>query len=238
MHARRFTRYTARDPGRCPPAEVRTSIRTLGDPLTHEQPALQPLAPLVPLMPTALRRPVVMQWTGREASALRLALRMTTEEYADHLGVAARTVTKWNTNPGRVVVPEIQRVLDTVLDRAPAQAWARFTFGLIATGRHVASQDGPQTAALLAGLGAQLAELAARLDQTDARLAALSPTLTGQGSSPAARDVLRPYATRHQGAPGAVLPHPGQGRARTPETGSRRGGHTPVGQEQVRNPGQ
>jgi hypothetical protein len=75
---------------------------------------------------------VVRQWTGREIRALRLALRLTVEEFAAHLGVAARTVSKWNTRPGLVTVPELQRAPDTVLDGAPAHARERFALALTA----------------------------------------------------------------------------------------------------------
>lgn len=35
---------------------------------------------------------VVAAWTGRRADTLRQALRMTNETFAEHLGVAVRTV--------------------------------------------------------------------------------------------------------------------------------------------------
>jgi 8-oxo-dGTP diphosphatase len=35
---------------------------------------------------------VIASWTGGQADALRQALRMTNESFADHLGVAVRTV--------------------------------------------------------------------------------------------------------------------------------------------------
>ena len=66
-------------------------------------------------------------WTGREAHALREALRMSQREFAAHLGVAARTVAKWDSE-GTNVTPrgEIQRILDTALARAEADAHNRF----------------------------------------------------------------------------------------------------------------
>ena len=39
--------------------------------------------------------PAVGLWTGREARALRGALRLSVRAFAEHLGVAARTVSKW-----------------------------------------------------------------------------------------------------------------------------------------------
>ncbi|HZF88913.1 hypothetical protein [Streptomyces sp.] len=69
----------------------------------------------------------VQQWTGREASALRAALRMSTRAFAEHLGVALRTVAKWEslgiaTQPR----PDTQAILDTALARANSAAQARF----------------------------------------------------------------------------------------------------------------
>jgi transcriptional regulator with XRE-family HTH domain len=63
---------------------------------------------------------VVARWTGQEASALRQALRMTIRDFADHLGVAERTVAKWEAGGlAMVPVPVMQAALDTVLTRAP-----------------------------------------------------------------------------------------------------------------------
>lgn len=69
----------------------------------------------------------VGQWTGREAGALRHALRMSVRAFAEHLGVAVRTVTKWealqtSTSPR----PDTQAILDTALSRADTDAKLRF----------------------------------------------------------------------------------------------------------------
>jgi hypothetical protein len=69
---------------------------------------------------------IVATWTGSSADALRQALRMTNESYADHLGVAARTVANWRKTPATVPQTETQRILDTALDRAPDRAKAQF----------------------------------------------------------------------------------------------------------------
>jgi hypothetical protein len=69
---------------------------------------------------------VVDVWTGRTANALRIALRMTNESFAEHLGTAVRTVAKWKERPESVPVPELQRALDTALSRAPDADQARF----------------------------------------------------------------------------------------------------------------
>lgn len=69
---------------------------------------------------------VVAIWTGQRANALRIALRMTNEAFAQRLGTAVRTVAKWNAQPDVVPVPELQRALDTALSRASAEEQARF----------------------------------------------------------------------------------------------------------------
>ena len=69
----------------------------------------------------------VRQWTGHEAAALRAALRLTDRGFADHLGVAVRTVTKWETLREAIKPrPDYQAVLDTALARADRDAQARF----------------------------------------------------------------------------------------------------------------
>ncbi len=78
---------------------------------------------------------VVGLWTGQEASALRQALRMTIREFAEHLGVAVRTVAKWEALGAAVVpVPVLQAALDTVLARAADEAQSRFGMLVAATG--------------------------------------------------------------------------------------------------------
>ncbi|REK91544.1 hypothetical protein DY245_03950 [Streptomyces inhibens] len=69
----------------------------------------------------------VQQWTGREASALRAALRMSTRAFAEHLGVALRTVAKWEKlGVDTVPRPDTQAILDTALARADTLARGRF----------------------------------------------------------------------------------------------------------------
>lgn len=69
----------------------------------------------------------VRRWTGHEASVLRRALRMSIRGFAAHLGVAARTVSKWEehgttTSP----LPDTQAILDEALSRADNDAKRRF----------------------------------------------------------------------------------------------------------------
>ncbi len=70
---------------------------------------------------------VVTVWTGREARALRTALRMPVLAFAGHLGVGSRTVSDWEAGGSRIVpTPVLQAALDTALSRAGDEAKARF----------------------------------------------------------------------------------------------------------------
>ena len=69
---------------------------------------------------------VVAAWTGMRADTLRQALRMTSETFAEHLGVAVRTIAYWRARPDVVPRPVMQEMLDVALARAPEQARAQF----------------------------------------------------------------------------------------------------------------
>ncbi|WP_285601145.1 hypothetical protein [Kineosporia sp. NBRC 101731] len=67
------------------------------------------------------------RWTGRETRALRRALRMTVIGFADHLGVAVRTVSNWESRGADIEpLPEMQAALDTALSRASRESVHRF----------------------------------------------------------------------------------------------------------------
>ncbi len=68
----------------------------------------------------------VNTWTGQTACALQAAFRMSNEAFAEHLGVAVRTVASWHAKPGVTPRAEIQDALDTALSRAPGLVKARF----------------------------------------------------------------------------------------------------------------
>jgi hypothetical protein len=78
----------------------------------------------------------VPQWSGREVRALRAARRMSVREFAAHLGVSDRMVSKWEA-AGEAMRPRPhnQAALDTSL--AMANFEARTRFGQLATGRVV-----------------------------------------------------------------------------------------------------
>lgn len=69
---------------------------------------------------------VVTGWTGRSACALQTAKRMTNEAFAEHLGVAPRTVQRWHDKPASEPISDVQAALDTALERATSGERARF----------------------------------------------------------------------------------------------------------------
>jgi 8-oxo-dGTP diphosphatase len=66
------------------------------------------------------------RWTGRHASTLQAALRMSQDEMAAMLGVSKRTIASWHERPNVTIRPELQRALDTAYERAPEAAKLRF----------------------------------------------------------------------------------------------------------------
>lgn len=77
---------------------------------------------------------VVGTWTGREARALRGALRLSVRSFAEHLGVGPRTVSEWERlGEARTPYPATQEILDAVLRQAGPEELARFTLLLNAT---------------------------------------------------------------------------------------------------------
>ncbi len=77
-----------------------------------------------------------LHWSGREARLLRHALRMSVRAFAGYLGVAPRTVAKWESGGTSTVPrPDTQAILDTALSRAEPDARRRFDLLLRQTGR-------------------------------------------------------------------------------------------------------
>ncbi|MBB1256698.1 helix-turn-helix domain-containing protein [Streptomyces alkaliterrae] len=94
----------------------------------------------------------VHHWTGLEARALRLAMRLSVRAFAQQLGLAVATVSKWesklaDTEPR----PDTQAILDTALGRADAAVHLRFetllsemTSPVHNTGRRRVTASGPR----------------------------------------------------------------------------------------------
>ncbi|MEU1024670.1 helix-turn-helix domain-containing protein, partial [Streptomyces sp. NPDC005904] len=69
----------------------------------------------------------VHHWTGLEAKALRLALRLSVRAFAERLGLAVATVSKWESKLASTEPrPDTQAILDTALGRADAAVHLRF----------------------------------------------------------------------------------------------------------------
>ncbi|TDE09683.1 helix-turn-helix domain-containing protein [Jiangella asiatica] len=69
----------------------------------------------------------VRNWTGAQTTALRGALRMSVRDFAAHLGVAIRTVSKWEARGSTITLqPDSQAMLDVVLNRASDDQKTRF----------------------------------------------------------------------------------------------------------------
>jgi tetratricopeptide (TPR) repeat protein len=69
---------------------------------------------------------VIERWTGREADALRRALRMTKEEFGKLAHTSPRMVAYYRTDPSIVPQAATQRALDSALDAASDRAKAQF----------------------------------------------------------------------------------------------------------------
>jgi transcriptional regulator with XRE-family HTH domain len=88
--------------------------------------------------------PTVRQWTGHEAALLRRALRLSVRAFAARLGVAQRTVSKWealgrSTEPR----PDTQAILDTALAQADTATQTRFEL-LLQSSTDVVAFAGPR----------------------------------------------------------------------------------------------
>jgi transcriptional regulator with XRE-family HTH domain len=74
----------------------------------------------------------IQKWTGREARALREALRMSIRDFAARLGVTDRAVSKWEAGGTYIIPrPDSQALLDTVLGTASPDARARFELFIV-----------------------------------------------------------------------------------------------------------
>lgn len=77
---------------------------------------------------------VVATWNGRLAQCLRLALRMTQEQFAAHLGLDPRGMAKWSTQPDMIPTMQTQQILDGALALADDGVKARFALLMAESG--------------------------------------------------------------------------------------------------------
>lgn len=69
---------------------------------------------------------VIEQWNGGQADALRQALRMTLEDFAERLQMSPRAVAYWRKQPEIIPRNNVQRSLDSLLESASDRAKAQF----------------------------------------------------------------------------------------------------------------
>jgi transcriptional regulator with XRE-family HTH domain len=88
-----------------------------------------PAAPVVDVQRWASASTLVpVYWTGVESRMLRLCRRMSVRDFAAHLGISHRMVSKWEADGGRVQPrPHNQSMLDTSLKLATREEQAMFT---------------------------------------------------------------------------------------------------------------
>lgn len=76
----------------------------------------------------------IQRWSGREVRALREARRMSLRDFAGHLGVSERMISKWEAGAEKIIPrPVNQSALDTSLASSGPEAQARFTDNLALT---------------------------------------------------------------------------------------------------------
>jgi DNA-binding transcriptional regulator YiaG len=113
--------------------------------------APQEHAAFPPVRPTG----PVREWTGRDAVALRKALRMTEAKFARAVGVSARTVANWHTNPATVPRNDAQDCLDELFTGASPAVLERFA----RFGGHLPAPGQPAPGSVSAAGGTLLREL-------------------------------------------------------------------------------
>jgi hypothetical protein len=132
---------------------------------------------------------LVATWTGWHANALRQALRMTNEEFAEHLNVGVRTVAYWRAQPEMVPRQGMQQILDAALLQAPELARAQFR-------RLLAERD---------GLGPQGAAVGAYSGDPATLTEWLTTTSTSDGEIDRIDRAVATLAKAHPLTPAAVL---------------------------------
>ena len=84
------------------------------------------------------KQPIISTWSGREVRLLREAMRLTVRDFAAHLGISDRMVSKWESGDGRTR-PRLlnQAALDTTLRLTDDAIRRRFAVSLqdLASGR-------------------------------------------------------------------------------------------------------
>lgn len=79
---------------------------------------------------------IITSWTGELADALRHALRMTNDSFAERLGASPRTVAYWRKRPDMTPQPAMQRELDKLLASASEAERAQFALARTQVSHH------------------------------------------------------------------------------------------------------
>lgn len=146
-----------------------------------------------------VRLTTVRRWSGHEARTLRRALRMSIRGFADHLGVAARTVSKWEERgTATFPLPDTQSILDTALDRADDNAKRRFEMFMREDADDVNDMNRRAVLGLLGPVAAS--PLANRLEEVRRGLDGML------GTEPADRDAMT-GSKRSPSTPAKSAPH-------------------------------
>jgi transcriptional regulator with XRE-family HTH domain len=108
-------------------------------------------------------KPFIFEWSGRDADALRRALRMTQEQMANQLGCSPRTMTRWCTGRTTRISQAVQEALDALYERLTEQQVRRFLYAL---------QNGPEPRQVSSPvvMAAEMALMQARIDELTAQL--------------------------------------------------------------------
>lgn len=86
---------------------------------------------------------VIEQWTGGQADALRLALRMTLEQFAERLEMSPRQVANWRKQPEVVPRAYVQGELDSMLESSPDRVKAQFAGRIFLADASIANVPAP-----------------------------------------------------------------------------------------------
>ena len=70
---------------------------------------------------------MIQKWTGHESRVLRQAMRLSQRDFANDLGISAKSVSNWEAGGAKFVQrPESQAILDTKLQQVPNEVRTRF----------------------------------------------------------------------------------------------------------------
>jgi DNA-binding transcriptional regulator YiaG/tetratricopeptide (TPR) repeat protein len=170
------------------------------------------------LVESVCARTDITSWTGAQADALRQALHMTNESFADHLGVAVRTVAYWRQRPSTIPQQQMQEILDTALDRASDADKARFA-RLVAVGSGSGQQcditqddAGPQVDS---GHAVVLLDDLIGADMADRREVAQAKWLSGTAPTVITGYLFSSPTWRHEERPLTATPNTAAARIRS-----------------------